>query len=98
MDLPVRIDTAVIGAGHNGLAMSRLLSLRRPRPRRARAAGDARRRLAGPLGRVPARLAELDDGVPGPAVRRATSPTRSCPATTSSRPSAATPTRSARRS
>jgi putative flavoprotein involved in K+ transport len=27
MDLPVRIDTAVIGAGHNGLAMSRLLSL-----------------------------------------------------------------------
>ena len=27
MDLPVRIDTVVIGAGHNGLAMSRLLSL-----------------------------------------------------------------------
>jgi putative flavoprotein involved in K+ transport len=27
MDLPVRTDTVVIGAGHNGLAMSRLLSL-----------------------------------------------------------------------
>src|SRR6476619_6036742 len=27
MDLPVRIDTAVIGAGQSGLAMSRLLTL-----------------------------------------------------------------------
>jgi putative flavoprotein involved in K+ transport len=27
MDLPARTDTAIIGAGHNGLAMSRLLSL-----------------------------------------------------------------------
>jgi putative flavoprotein involved in K+ transport len=27
MDLPVQTDTAVIGAGHNGLAMSRLLTL-----------------------------------------------------------------------
>jgi putative flavoprotein involved in K+ transport len=27
MDLPNRIDTAIIGAGHNGLAMSRLLTL-----------------------------------------------------------------------
>lgn len=27
MDLPVRIDTAIIGAGHNGLAMSHLLTL-----------------------------------------------------------------------
>jgi putative flavoprotein involved in K+ transport len=26
MDLPARIDTAIIGAGHNGLAMSRLLT------------------------------------------------------------------------
>ena len=42
----------------------------RPRPRRARAAGDARWWLAGPLGRVPARLAELDHELPGPAVRR----------------------------
>ena len=48
------VETVVIGAGQAGLMMSWHLAARRPRARRARASGDAGRRLAGPLGRVPA--------------------------------------------
>ena len=56
---PRQVETVVVGAGEAGLVMSSFLSGAGTRARPPRAARDARWRLAGSLGRIPARLPEL---------------------------------------
>ena len=74
MELPGSIDTVVVGAGQAGLIMSRLLSAAGRDHVVLDAPRDAGWRLAGPLGRVPAGVTELDE--PGCPASRTTAPIR----------------------
>ena len=69
-DLPRATETVVIGAGHAGLMMSWHLQRAGREHVVLERRDDARRRLAGPLGRVHPRVPELDERVPGLPVRR----------------------------
>ena len=89
-----RSRSAVVGAGQAGLIVEPAPERGRPRARRPRAAVDPRRRLAGPLGRVPPRLAELDDLRARASTTAAPTPTGSCRATRSSTTSGRTRPRS----